>query len=121
MRILAVAAIAAVCSAQQAAFDVASVKQVKQFVPGTLSEKIEAHPGSLSMRDVRLRRIVMWAYDVKDFQISGPSWLGAPAWGGADLSRFEVFAKATEGTPIPQMRLMLQQLLAERFRMKLHW
>jgi uncharacterized protein (TIGR03435 family) len=112
--------LAAVCSAQQPAFEVASIKQVMKFQAGTGSEKIVAHPGSLTMRDVRLRAIIMWAYAVKDFQISGPDWLGAPGWGGADVSRFEVLAKAPEDTAIPRMRLMLQQLLAERFRLALH-
>jgi uncharacterized protein (TIGR03435 family) len=101
-------------------FDVASVKPVMTFKTGTASEKIIAHPGSLTMRDVRLRAIIMWAYTVRDFQISGPAWLGAPGWGGADVPRFEVLAKAPEQTSVPQMRIMLQQLLADRFKLVLH-
>src|SRR4051794_39751276 len=101
-------------------FAVASVKELTDFVPGTNSEKIVANPGNLSMRSVRLRACLMWAYEVKDYQIAGPVWMGAPGWGGRDLARFEIDAKAAPGTSIAEMRLMLQRLLAERFKLVLH-
>jgi uncharacterized protein (TIGR03435 family) len=55
------------------------------------------------------------AFDVKDYQLFGPSWL-------QDLqgSRFDIHAKAAEGTTKEQIPLMLQNLLVERFGMKLH-
>ena len=64
------AIVSAACA--QLTFDVASFKQVAEFQTGTASEKIIVHPGSLTMRSVRLRACIMWAYDVKDYQISGP-------------------------------------------------
>jgi uncharacterized protein (TIGR03435 family) len=62
----------------QPAFDVASVKEVADFAPGPITEKIIANPGTLTMHGVRLRACIKWAYDVKDYQISAPTWMGAP-------------------------------------------
>jgi uncharacterized protein (TIGR03435 family) len=101
MRLFALLALAATALAQPA-FDVASVKELADFIPGTISEKIVANPGSIAMHSVRLRACIKWAYDVNDYQISGPSWMGAPGWGGRDLARYEVQAKAPEGTPVAQ-------------------
>src|SRR5947209_8534895 len=92
MRMFALLAFSSICLAQPA-FDVAAVKEVLDFVPGTISEKIVANPGSLAMHNVRLRACIKWAYGVKDYQIAGPSWMGAPGWGGRDIARYEVLAK----------------------------
>jgi uncharacterized protein (TIGR03435 family) len=119
MRLFALLAFASTALAQPA-FDVASVKELSDFVPGTTSERIVVNPGSLAMHGVRLRACMKWAYDVNDYQISGPSWMGAPGWGGRDLPRYEVLAKAPEGTSAAQMKLMLQNLLVDRFKLKLH-
>jgi uncharacterized protein (TIGR03435 family) len=43
---------------------------------------------------------------------------GGPAW--MDSDRFDVVAKAPEGTPVPTMRLMLQKLLEDRFHLVVH-
>lgn len=72
------------------------------------------------MRNVRLRSCVKWAYDVKEYQISGPAWLGSAGWLGSDLGRYDIEAKAAAGTPVAELRLMLQSLLAERFKLALH-
>lgn len=57
--------------------------------------------------------LLEWAYSIQPAQHSGgPSWLGT--------DRYDIAAKA-EGNPTDaQMKLMLQQLLAERFQLKLH-
>jgi uncharacterized protein (TIGR03435 family) len=103
-------------------FDVASVKVVAPTGTGHSTygpESVTAHPGSLTMRNMRLRGLIKWAYDVREYQISGPAWMGAAGWKGNDLARFEVIAKAGSA-PEPEMRKMLQRLLEERFRLKLH-
>jgi uncharacterized protein (TIGR03435 family) len=46
-------------------------------------------------------------------QISGPAWLGS--------ERYSVVAKVPPGTTKEQLRLMWQDLLAERFGLKLHF
>jgi uncharacterized protein (TIGR03435 family) len=53
------------------------------------------------------------AYDVFDSQISGgPNWL--------DTEKYDIQAKAGSALKVWRMRLMLQSLLAERFRLALH-
>jgi uncharacterized protein (TIGR03435 family) len=52
------------------------------------------------------------AYNVKPYQISGPSWI--------DSERYDVTATVPEGTTKEQSNVMLQNLLAERFGIKLH-
>jgi uncharacterized protein (TIGR03435 family) len=72
----------------------------------------------LTERYITLTELIMQAYDAKDYQISGaPDWSN---WNRGD--QFDIVAKAEgDGTPsISQFRLMLQSLLAERFRLKLH-
>jgi uncharacterized protein (TIGR03435 family) len=78
-------------SAQE--FDVASVKPIQMPAAGSQNlESIVMSHGSVSMHYVRLRAAIRWAYDVKDFQISGPSQLGA-------VPRFEILAKVAGDTP----------------------
>lgn len=117
------AAICFLCGAAFAqnapAFDVASVKSTLAPRLGYGVERVIARPGSLIMSNVRLRTCIQWAYGVRDYQIDGPGWLGPP-YDYGDPRRFEIAAKAPSGTPIPQLRLMLASLLADRFRMALH-
>jgi uncharacterized protein (TIGR03435 family) len=106
-------------SAQE--FDVASVKPIQMQTAGGQNladlmrtyESIVVSHGSMSMHYVRLRAAIRWAYDVKDFQISGLSQSGA-------VPCFEIHAKAAGDTPLPQLRLMLQALLVERFKLVVH-
>ena len=72
------------------------------------------------MHNIRLRAAVRWAYDVKEYQVSAPAWMGSPGWQGRDLARFEIAAKGSGGAPVEQLRVMLQALLAERFHVALH-
>lgn len=121
--LFSVAALATAASpADPPRFEVASVKLTPQSAiqTGYGNEHILARPGSLIMRNVRLRACIKWAYDVKDYQISAPSWMGSPGWLGADLARFEISAKATPETSVAELRRMLQTLLAERFKLEFH-
>jgi len=111
-------AFAIAASAQS--FDVASVKLTANIRTGYGNEHIVVRPGSLAMSNVRLRAMIKWAYDVKDYQISGPAWLHSPGWLGADVARYEVQAKAPADTPVATLRLMLQKLLEERFKLVSH-
>jgi uncharacterized protein (TIGR03435 family) len=68
--------------------------------------------------DATLQELLMAAYGVDGHQISGlPDWAQSP--GGY---RYDVQAKvAGQGAPTaPQLQLMLQSLLADRFQVKLH-
>jgi uncharacterized protein (TIGR03435 family) len=54
----------------------------------------------------------MTAYDVKNYQVNGPAWL--------DSERYDVVAKVPAGATKEQVNVMWQNLLAERFGVKLH-
>jgi len=95
------------------AFDVASVKAVKMTdMEMKGPNNVEISPGSLTMRHVSLGTCIDWAYDVKDYQVSGPGWLGT--------DRYDIVAKAAGAAPEAQMRVMLQTLLADRFKLTFH-
>lgn len=88
-------------------FEVASIKPTE---PGPKS--VTATAGSLVMRGQRQIDLIMWAYRVQDYQVSGP----------ADLRemRFDVAAKASGPATESEMRVMMQALLADRFKLVFH-
>ncbi len=95
---------------QQPAFEVASVKPNHGGDPNRL---IRPSGGGVSISNMNLQDLMMFAYQVRDFQISGgPRWLNA--------DQFDIEAKAPGGTSQDQTRLMLQSLLADRFKLTLH-
>lgn len=102
-------------------FDVASVKPAAPPVPdgrgrimmvGPSGGPGTKDPGRIHYPFMNLRNLLMTAYDVKNFQIVGPSWL--------DSERFEITATMPPETTKEQFRIMLQNLLAERFKMTVH-
>jgi uncharacterized protein (TIGR03435 family) len=103
--------VAVVCSqAYGQSFDAATVR-VSQL--GTGGNRVGATADSLTMSNVTLRIALKVAYDLKDSQIAGSNLL--------DGERFDVTAKAAAPfASQEQMRQMLQNLLTERFHLKLH-
>jgi len=91
------------------AFDVASVKP---SAPGSSGGGITPGPTGLTGRNVTLLFCLRIAYDVQDYQVSGPNWLST--------EQYDIVAKT--GAPVnqDQLRLMLRTLLAERFKLVLH-
>jgi uncharacterized protein (TIGR03435 family) len=100
----------ATLSGQKPAFEVASVK-VDRSGGGGGQRRLNGH--GLEFTNSTLQACIRWAYDVRDFQISG-----APGWLNSD--RYGILAKAAANTSTPQLRLMLQALLEERFKLQLH-
>jgi uncharacterized protein (TIGR03435 family) len=93
------------------AFDVAAVKPSKPSSSDWTGLQIPGG-GRFNANGVSLKAIIHFAYGVQDSQISG-----GPNWAGTDL--FEVIAKA-EGDATPaQIKLMLQTLLTDRFKLVL--
>jgi len=93
-------------------FEVASVKPGS--ADSSTSSGINTGHGKLDAHNVTLKRCIVGAYSVGPQQISGgPEWL--------DVDRFEILAKADQ--PIDDdaaLMVMLQHLLAERFKLVLH-
>jgi len=92
-----------------AAFEVSSVKVINHKTGAT---KVETTPGSLSMRNIGLGAMVMWAYKISPLQISNAGVLGSDF--------YEISAKAAGAATTDEMRVMMQALLTERFKMVSH-
>jgi len=94
----------------QVAFDAATVRPVRDDTRTWAIRQVTAtRYRSLS----NVTQLITWAWNVKNYQV-----LNAPAWIAED--RFEI--QATPGHPAntDEHRLMLQQLLKERFGLKAH-
>src|ERR1700735_4926541 len=106
--ILAVLILAASVYAQT--FDVATVKPAASPEPGKpMRIGFSGGPGSRDPGQisgtVTLSMLVMNAYDVKAYQITGPPWL--------NMERYEIIAKVPVGATKDQVRVMWQNLLAD--------
>lgn len=91
-------------------FEVASIKQNLSGRGGT--DGFEIAHGRLTVRNVSLKTLIEAAY-----QIEGPRITGGPAWMNAD--RFDVIASGPASASRQQVWLMLRELLAQRFGVKL--
>lgn len=69
-------------------------------------------PAQISFANASLKTLVAAAYGVKRYQVSGPDWL--------DVAGFNILAKVSPGASKEQVQRMLQNLLAERFKLTLH-
>jgi uncharacterized protein (TIGR03435 family) len=97
---------------QQPAFEVASIKPT-HF--GVRISSVRMTPGQVLMENVSLRKCIALAYNVsedQDYAIAGPDWLRSEV--------YDIIAKFPPETPPEQVRMMLQELLADRFKLKLH-
>src|SRR3954466_6536078 len=95
--------------AQTPAFEVASVKPNKSGGGGS---SIRFSKGQISMENVSLKKLTLWAYGIPDdreYALAGPDWL--------TTERFDVLAKFPADTDGATARLMTQALLADRFHL----
>ncbi len=98
-------------------FEVASIKPAPPPDGKGMRVWIRGGPGTgdptrLVIENFNVFGLVTRAYDVKGFQISGLD--------GADSARFNITAKVPEGATKEDLLVMLQNLLTERFKLKLH-
>jgi uncharacterized protein (TIGR03435 family) len=94
-------------------FEVASIKSAPPLVGGSqVNIGVHVDGAQVNITSLSLKDYLRTAYQVKDFQIVGPDWMGQ--------ERYALSAKL----PSPDMRNkipeMLQNLLIERFKIKLH-
>jgi uncharacterized protein (TIGR03435 family) len=103
-------------------FEVATIKPSD---PGQRGSQIGNQPGGrLVIRGVPVSGMMTFAYNVRNFQITGgPGWMSTDRW--------DIEARAEEGSVAPPvfppdpnkpnpMALRLQSLLEDRFQLKLH-
>jgi uncharacterized protein (TIGR03435 family) len=98
-------------------FEVASIKASAPLGNGPIRIGRGGGPGSndpgrVNYYNSALRDLLMNAYGVKRNQVSGPDWL--------DSERFDIVAKVPEAATKEQVSIMLQNLLADRFKAVVH-
>lgn len=121
VRVIVVLLLTVACCAQQpdsqVTFEVASVKPSAPPEGGRMVMGARGGPGSadpirFTASNFSLSSLISMAYDLKPYELSAPSWLNG--------ERFDIVAKVPPGATREQFRLMLQNLLAERFKLVIH-
>ena len=115
MRLLVLTILACTARAQGLAFDAASVTIWKGAPPRTgYSNQIT--PGGLTMLHVSMGYCIRLAWNVKQgYELIGPGWINPPTEVLIDIT-----AKTGRPATEDEIRLMLQSLLIERFKLAVH-
>jgi uncharacterized protein (TIGR03435 family) len=99
-------------------FDVVSIKPSPDPEPGRpVNVGCRGGPGTADpaifrCTNMNLANLITTAYSIMRFQLSGPDWMQG--------QRFDVAAKAPEGTSKEQANVMLQNMLVGRFKLSVH-
>ena len=93
-------------------FEVASIRPSPPAALGQVSLGLRIDGAQVSMRQFALKDEIAVAFNLKQYQISGPDWLAT--------EKYDIVAKLPDGAPRDQVRSMLQALLLDRFQMKTH-
>lgn len=99
-------------------FEVASVKVNRT---GQMSRLFRPQPsGRFDATNMRLRDLIMFAYQVRPFQIEGgPDWMDSVSFDIVAKAEGDVAPTAPGGPPSP-VALMMRALLADRFKLVAH-
>jgi uncharacterized protein (TIGR03435 family) len=109
-------------SAKLPAFEVASVK------PDPAADRLPSQFGSpfgkyVNASNVTVKTIIKTAYDLQEFQISGgPAWINTDRYdinAKVDDALYEQLQKLPQRLHAQQTKLMLQSLLADRFKLQI--
>ena len=92
-------------------FEVASVKHVETPVGGYRSS-MNLDPGRLTCTNVSLRKLLVNAYGIKDYQLIGPDWM--------NTELYDIVGTLPSGATGAEVMPMIQTLLAERFHVAFH-
>ena len=93
-------------------FEVASVKRAPPPPADGFRSSMKLDPGRLTCSNVTLKKLIVNAYNVKDYQVSGPEWL--------NVELYDIAATVPPGAGGDQVLAMVQGLLAERFKLAFH-
>jgi uncharacterized protein (TIGR03435 family) len=93
------------------AFEVASIRP---SAPGPTARTAGSpSPGTFAVAGLQLRHLISLAYGVRPNQIlGGPNWI--------DSQAYDIVAKPGGTVSESQLSLMLQELLGDRFKLKIH-
>ncbi len=112
-KVYILAAWSVVAAAQTHQFDVASVKAIPEPAASYRADFGTAAHGQLTLTNVTLSECVRYGFGVtNDYQIAGPDWIKSRQ------HLFDIIGKAPADTPVSDLRLMLQSLLADRFHLE---
>src|SRR5215467_8805291 len=115
--VVTAAALLAQSAPSRPEFEVASVKPAAPLAPGAqMSVGVHIDGAQVSCRFLSLQDYINMAFNIKKHQITGPDWLAT--------ERYDIQAKIPagfgDGTVREEMRLMMQSLLEDRFKLKFH-
>jgi uncharacterized protein (TIGR03435 family) len=102
----------------QPAFEVASIKEVRapssvEHTPnGQFHIDISIDGSRADYGFMSLAELIPYAYGVKQYQVSGPSWM--------DETRWDILAKIPQSQSANRAPEMMQRLLVERFKLSIH-
>jgi uncharacterized protein (TIGR03435 family) len=100
----------------QPAFDTISIRPNRTGQPGTIN--LAQAGGHLTARHFSLARLMIEAYNIPTLSQAINTIVGMPGWGTSET--LDVDAEVAGNPTIQQKRLMLQALLADRFKLVLH-
>jgi uncharacterized protein (TIGR03435 family) len=113
--LLARSAYAQLQHGQPIAFEAASIRPAaiqKAGGEGSSRSHIEYSADSLTMRNIDLSEMVQWAYSLRYYKVLVQNDLRG--------RRYDIRARADDSVKPGTLRLMLQDLLATRFKVQLH-
>jgi uncharacterized protein (TIGR03435 family) len=94
------------------AFESASVKPATPQPHSQVISIVGGVQDGIEYRNVSLRSLILAAYELEEYRVSGPNWLAT--------ERFDVVATTSSRIPREAVSLMLRTLLEERFELKVH-
>jgi uncharacterized protein (TIGR03435 family) len=94
-------------------FEVATIKPSPPQEQGHTATRMssDTDTGKLNYTNVNLKEVIGKAYKVQQYQITGPGWI--------ETERFDIVARFPPHSAAGQLPLMLQSLLADRFKLAL--
>ena len=97
-----------------AEFEVVTIKPAPPQSDGRTDTRMSSNTdtGKLTYSNVNLKQVIGKAYKVQQNQIDGPDWF--------ETDRFDIVARFPPHSSAEQVLLMLQAVLAERFKLALH-
>src|ERR1051325_3575066 len=100
---------------QQPEFDVATVKRSPPPSGNTIDINLgAARNGKVTLGNATLADCIKFAYGLSAAsQLTGPDWINS-------LPRFDIVGQAPPDTPRDRLLLMLQTLLADRVKLRIH-
>ena len=101
---------AAAAFAQTPSFEAATIKPSKDEAGHS---GMHSRTSRIVLSGQTLKSLIAIAYHLKDTQVSG-----GPAWAG--IERYDINAESAGASEQPQLLLMLETLLAERFQLTFH-